>query len=223
MIQFLKIINAYRSRILTDLKVSKRRVFWRKINSHNLTTLGYKTKDITLITVGKSSYGTLHVESYGNPDEKLVIGCYVSIAANVLFVLGGNHQINAFTTFPIKSQYYEKGAADDATSKGAVIVEDEVWIGNNVIIMSGVTLGKGCIIAAGSVVTKTVEPFTIVGGNPARFIKFRIPQELITKRMELHLENLNIESLSEEELNLFYQPLNHCILKQIELLQEKKT
>ncbi|WP_316931260.1 DapH/DapD/GlmU-related protein [Chryseobacterium sp. P1-3] len=62
------------------------------------------------------------------------------------------------------------------------MVEDEVWIGSNVIILSGVTLGKGSIIAAGSVVTKSVEPFSIVGGNPAKIIKFRLSENLIEKR-----------------------------------------
>jgi acetyltransferase-like isoleucine patch superfamily enzyme len=69
-----------------------------------------------------------------------------------------------------------------------VIIEDDVWVGYGTIIMSGVKIGKGSIIAAGSVVTKDIEPYSIVGGNPAKFIKFRFTPEEIQSH-ELYLKN----------------------------------
>lgn len=93
---------------------------------------------------------------------KVIIGNFVRIASNV-FITNANH---AFSNkdIPIMEQ--------EVITRN-VIIEDDVWIGNAAIILPGVSIGKGAIIAAGSVVTKNVEAFTIVGGNPARFIKAR--------------------------------------------------
>lgn len=62
-----------------------------------------------------------------------------------------------------------------------VVVEEDVWLGVNVTLLSGVTVGRGAIVAAGSVVTKDVPPYSVVGGVPARFIKFKWPLEDILK------------------------------------------
>lgn len=215
MIKFLKIINAYRIKFITDIRNTKKQVEWRLSNSHNMTVIGPNVKNPSLISVGEASYGILNVESYENPDEKLVIGDYVSIAGNVIFILGGNHQVNAFTTYPIKAQFYSQYAVEDAQTKGPIVVEDEVWIGNNVLIMSGVTIGKGSIIAAGSVVTKSVKPFSIVGGNPAKFIKFRIDEYLIKNRLNISLKDCDIKKLSKEKLQLFYLPLHDIDMDEI--------
>ncbi|MFC6098067.1 CatB-related O-acetyltransferase [Flavobacterium qiangtangense] len=215
MLKFLKIINSYRLRILNDIKKTGNQVNWRLQNQHNMTSISRNIKDSSLINVGIDSYGTIDVLSFENPGEKLTIGDHVSIAGNVLFILGGNHQIDAFSTYPIKSQFYSKNATADAQTKGAIIVEDEVWIGNNVLILSGITLGYGSIVASGSVVTKDVKPFSIVGGNPAQFIKFRIAEELIKERIEFGLKNIPVKTLSEEELHLLYQPLTASVLDRL--------
>ncbi|MGN7990532.1 CatB-related O-acetyltransferase [Pedobacter sp. 22226] len=220
MLKFLKILNSYRIRILSDIKHTRKAVEWRLKNKHNKTIISKSVKNSSIISVGKYSYGILDVLSFENPNEKLIIGDFVSIAGNVLFILGGNHQINAFSTYPLKAHFFSKFASEDAQTKGLIVVEDEVWIGNNVIIMSGVKLGRGCIIAAGSVVTKDVEPFTISGGNPAKFIKFRIPKELIERRMGLDINNFSFEAMNKESLDLFYQPLNDSILNQLTKIKE---
>lgn len=216
MIKFLKILNIYRNRLIFSLKSSANQVNWKLKNSHNMTSIGRYVKDPSLITVGNHSYGILHVESFENKKEKLIIGNFVSISTNVTFILGGNHQIDAFTTYPVKANFSQHYSEDDATTKGPIIVEDEVWVGSSVIIMSGVTIGRGSIIAAGSVVTKNVQPFSIVGGNPAKFIKFRIDEGLIQKRMELDINNLSVHNLSKETLELLYQPLSNNVLDRLE-------
>lgn len=96
---------------------------------------------------------------------------------------------------------------EDAQTKGPIIVEDEVWIGNNVIVMSGIKIGKGAIVAAGSVVTKDIPPFAIVGGNPAKFIKWRFAEELISKRVEININTIELEII-KQNIDLFYKRLD---------------
>lgn len=114
--------------------------------------------------------------------------------------------------------YLEPCCEQDATTKGAVIIEAEVWLGANSIILSGVTIGKGAIVAAGSVVTKDVPPYTIVGGNPAKFIKNRVPETLIPLMNEIYLNDLDIEKV-KQNIDLFYQPLDEDILSKIKGLR----
>jgi acetyltransferase-like isoleucine patch superfamily enzyme len=192
-------------------------VEWRMKNNHNFTTLSKSVKDSNIISVGKYSYGELCTESYGNKNEKLEIGSFVSIAKNVIFILGGNHQIHSFTTFPLKSIFVENNPEFDAQTKGKICVEDEVWIGNNVLVLSGVTIGQGAIIAAGSVVTKDVKPYSIVGGNPAKFIKWRISEPLIEKRKKIVLSDIGINRIKDNQ-NLFYEELNENVLNEISKL-----
>ena len=136
---------------------------WRKQNRHN------RTVAIKSVQVGKDTYGELHILSYLPETEFLQIGNYVSIAPDVHFILSGNHQTETLFTYPIQSLLTNGHCPKDSVSKGAVIIEDEVWIGYGALILSGVTIGKGSIIAAGSVVTRDVPPYAIVGGNPVSF------------------------------------------------------
>jgi acetyltransferase-like isoleucine patch superfamily enzyme len=153
------------------------------------------------------SYGVINVNFFLNPNEKLQIGNFVSIGADVLFILGGNHQTTTILTYPLYSKLIKLSPEQDALTKGPIIIEDEVWIGTRAVILSGVRIGKGAIIAAGSVVTKNVPPYTIFGGNPARLIKNRFSKEI---RDALH--NFSIldydESKIIENINEFYQPLD---------------
>lgn len=221
MIKYLKLLNLFRADLLLFYKRSIQKVVWRMQNPHNYTTLSRNVKNIKIVKVGNNSYGTLNIESFENNAEKLIIGNFVSIAPNVYFILGGNHQMSAFTTFPLKAFFFEKYSPLDASTKGPIIVEDEVWIGQNSIIMSGVTIGQGAIIAAGSVITKDVKPYSIVGGNPAKFIKWRISESLIEKRQKVSLSEINIDKIKDNQ-NLFYQELNEDVLNEIDKLKDKK-
>lgn len=146
-----------------------------KKNKHNYTKL-YKYVNFKLISVGTGTYGIINATSWKSGDESLDIGDYVSIADGVQFILGGEHRYNVYTTYPF---YAKRANKIEAFSKGSITIEDFVWIGTNALILSGIKVGCGAIIGAGSVVTKNVEPYSIVGGNPARHIKYRFSKEII--------------------------------------------
>lgn len=184
--------------------IIKRNAFkWRTINYHNSTSLS----DVLFpanVKVGNFSYGKLNVVSWGVDGEGLFIGNYVSIADNVTFILGGNHTINGCCTFPLKSYKYKKQHVDDAKTKGPIVVEDDVWIGYGSIILSGVSIGRGAVIAAGSVITKNVPCYSIVAGNPARVVKMRLTPEQIDICSKFNFGLVDLNSLSDDELNSLY-------------------
>lgn len=131
--------------------------------------------------------------TYGKPvvlvhdiNTELKIGSFCSIAQNVQIMLGGDHYINWVTTYPL--QYVSTDLLDKtghARSKGAVIIGCDVWIGHGAIILSGVTVGHGAVVAAGAVVTKSIPPYSIVGGNPARLLRYRFEPEVIESLLEI--------------------------------------
>jgi acetyltransferase-like isoleucine patch superfamily enzyme len=116
------------------------------------------------------------------PKEQSIvhIGKYCSLACNITFYVDGNHRYNHATTFP----FYELGYCTDnianksSWGKGAPKVGHDVWIGNDATIMSGVTLGHGCVVGAKSLVTKSIPPYAIVGGNPAVILKYRFEEDV---------------------------------------------
>ena len=130
----------------------------------------------------------MNIHYWDSQIEKLTIGSYVSIAGDVVFLLGGNHHTRNFLTYPT-IKLSEKGSG--SYSKGPIVIEDDVWIGQGCMILSGVTIGKGAVLAARSVVTKDVPPFAIVGGNPAKIIKFRFPDAMINKLVKINYNDLN--------------------------------
>ena len=141
------------------------------------------------MSYGRGTYGSCHVNIHWGEGNKLIVGNFCSIAANVNVYLGGNHRTDWVTTFPfghIHQHIYNKfNGVGHPTSKGDVIIGNDVWIGSNVTIMSGVTIGDGAVIANNSHVVKNVEPYSLVGGNPAKLIKYRFTPEQIEKLLEI--------------------------------------
>lgn len=186
------VINRFVRSILSKLKLSYYQVKWRKINPHNYTVMN-SFVDFNKVIVGKKSYGPLIVLAWGVENELLQIGNFCSIASGVKFILGGNHNLDSISTYPFKSYYENK---EEALSKGPIIIEDDVWIGTDCILLSGITIGQGSVIAAGSVVTKSHPPYCIIGGNPAKVIKRRFSDD----ECELLIKNIDYSKLEEEEL-----------------------
>ncbi|BFP39624.1 Vat family streptogramin A O-acetyltransferase [Flavobacteriaceae bacterium GF1] len=133
--------------------------------------------------------------------DKLIIGKFCMIASDVKFIMNGaNHLTNSLTTYPfaIFGHGWEN-AMEGKTypKKGDINIGNDVWIGYNATIMAGVTIGDGAIIATNATVIKDVEPYSIVGGNPAREIKKRFSKEVITKLLELEWWNWDIEKITK--------------------------
>lgn len=179
---------------------------WRKSNRHNETSIGKYMFPRGVVQVGHATYGLLNVQSlYATPDEKLIIGNYVSIASDSLFLLGTNHQTETITTYPLHSKLVGRTPMD-ALSKGPIIVEDEAWIGSNAIVLSGVTIGKGAIVAAGAIVTKSVPPYAIVGGNPAKIIRYKFSKDIVEELMSFRLTDVPVEWF-KTHISLMYQKI----------------
>lgn len=162
----------------------------------------YEPREFSYCSVGCYTYGfnpenVLHHSATQN--ERLRIGNYCSIAPNVMFVLSSDHPYKGLSTYPFKVMIL--GHEFEAVSKGDIIIKDDVWIGLNSIILSGVTIGQGAVVAAGSVVTKDVPPYAIVGGNPAKVIKYRFEPEVIEKLLKFDYSKLTeekVKSLGEK-------------------------
>lgn len=177
---------------------------WRIKNRNNSTRMNSDFR-ITSVDIGNKSYGPLNVFNYGSSEEHLFIGNYVSIADNVCFILGGNHPYSGFSTYPFKVVFF--GHKAEAMTKGPIIIEDDVWIGHGSIILSGVKIGQGAIVAAGSVVTKNVPIYSIVGGNPATVIKYRFSDKIIEALAEIDYSLINKEHLMRNK-EILYTTVN---------------
>jgi len=142
--------------------------------------------------------GKYHFEFVG---DKLIIGKFCMIASDVKFIMNGaNHLTNALTTYPfsIFGNGWEKAMENKSyPQKGNINIGNDVWIGYNSTIMAGVTIGDGAIIATNSTVIKDVEPYTIVGGNPAKEIKKRFTEKEIERLLKIKWWNWDIEKITK--------------------------
>lgn len=147
--------------------------------------------------IGEYSYGNpiVYFEGEGN----LRIGKFCSIAFDsVKIFLGGNHRVDWTTTYPF-NKIADFPEASHITghpcSKGDVVIGNDVWIGMNATILSGVTIGDGAVVAAHAVVTKDVPPYAIVAGNPACVVKMRFSDDVIKHLLELKWWDWPIEKV----------------------------
>lgn len=138
------------------------------------------TKRYPNYSIGTASYGMPIVHD-NHEGSTLKIGTYCSIASNVQIFLGGQHRTNWVSSYPfpyffaMDASYKEKYVAGG--SRGDVIIGSDVWLCANCIILSGVTIGHGAVIANGAVVSRDVAPYSVMAGNPASQIKWRFDEE----------------------------------------------
>ncbi|WP_162757094.1 CatB-related O-acetyltransferase [Escherichia coli] len=149
--------------------------------------------------IGEHTYGIPKVFEAGM--AHLEIGKFCSLASGTNIILG-NHNINTATTYPFTSlKKYWPGAIRDNISdhhtNGDIIIGNDVWIGSNATIMSGVKIGDGAVIAANSVVTKSVEPYSIVGGSPAKMLRMRHNASTIEALLKIKWWNWSDEIIDE--------------------------
>lgn len=134
--------------------------------------------------------------------DKLIIGKFCAIAKEVKFIMNGaNHKDSGFSTYPffIFGNGWEKVAPKEGELpyKGDTVVENDVWIGYGVTIMPGVKIGNGSIIASKSVVTNDVPDYCVVGGNPAKVIKYRFEKEIIDELLEIAWWSWSAEKITQ--------------------------
>ena len=135
--------------------------------------------------------------------ERLIIGKFCSIACGAKFLFNSaNHTLKSLSnyTFPLFFEEWglnKKNVTSAWDNKGDIIIDNDVWIGYEAVIMAGVHIGDGAVIAARAVVTKDVPPYTIVGGTPARKIRMRFEEETIAKLQQIQWWNWPVEKIRQ--------------------------
>lgn len=183
-------IKSIFGKIMNVIKLLIFKIIWRKKNSHNYTNVK-NIFPIGKVHVGKKTYGSLQVKAYGNPSEKLIIGSYCSIAGEVEFLLGGDHFYKGLSTYPFRK--YVCKQKENTLTKGPIVLKDDVWIGQRCLILSGVTIGQGAIVAAGSIVVKDIPPYAIYAGD--KIVKYRFSDDIIKKLIKFDYSNLRDEEI----------------------------
>jgi virginiamycin A acetyltransferase len=151
--------------------------------------------------------------------DKLIIGKFCALATGIKFIMNGaNHKISGFSTYPfdIFGNGWERVAPqpEELPFKGDTVIGNDVWIGYEAVIMPGVKIGDGAIVAAKSVVTKEVPPYSVVGGNPANLLKKRFSEETIELLLEISWWNWDIEKITknlEKIVSADIEALKACV------------
>ena len=129
------------------------------------------------VVYGPGSYGVPKILTFQYDPSRLIVGNYCSMGGT--YLLGGQHAIRHVTTYPVRIRMGVEGEGTDGNPdvRGDIVVGSDVWTGYGSWVMSGVTIGDGAVVATGAVVSKDVPPYAIVGGIPAKVIKYRHTEE----------------------------------------------
>jgi len=154
------------------------------------------------------------VYTYGKPkiyanENSIEIGSFCSIADGVTIYSGAEHHHDWISSYHFSAKFECK---ECSTTKGYVSIGNDVWIGDGALILSGVTIGDGAVIAARAVVVKDVKPYSIVGGNPAKHIKFRFDEKHIKQLLNIKWWYWEIEKI-RKNFNLILNDDIHAFIK----------
>jgi len=188
-------------------------VNYEKLNEEigkDKVVLGKHSRITTTYSVTNSKIFLWETIKSASENSQLVFGKYCSIASGCSFFLGGNHIYKRTSTW-LHNDIKEKGIL----SNGSIVIGNDVWIGYGVTIMSGVTIGDGAVIAANANVTRDVEPYSIVGGNPAKLIKKRFNNEDIEFLLSLKWWDWPTEKINKNKEILFSGSFNKTNFKKL--------
>jgi len=140
-----------------------------------------------ILQIGCHTYGRPTVHVYKGSESRVIIGNFCSISPGVVMITGGIHCMNWVSSFPFRIRWKMDGAFQDGMpyTKGDIIIGSDVWIGTDAMILSGVTIGDGAIIASRSVVTENIPPYAIVAGISAKIIRFRFNQDAVEQLLRI--------------------------------------
>lgn len=175
---------------------------WYARNTHNRTALLSDT-DMDCIQVGNSTYGALNVLNFDGK-TKLKIGHYCSIGPEVMFIPSADHFLNHISSYPFRTMCID--GTREGVSRGDIVIDDDVWIGYGATVLSGVHIGQGAVVAAGAVVSADVPPYAIVGGVPAKVLKYRFSPEIIKELMQVDYSQLT-EDMVRSHASQLYETL----------------
>jgi acetyltransferase-like isoleucine patch superfamily enzyme len=150
--------------------------------------------------IGEYTYGQPTV-LYGRNEGggQLTIGKFCSIADGVVILLGGNHRADWVSTYPFGLITDEaKQIPGHPATKGDVNIGNDVWLGHQSLILSGVTISDGAVVAARAVVTKNVPPYAIVAGNPARIVRSRFSPETIERLLRIRWWDWDLAKINQQ-------------------------
>lgn len=131
------------------------------------------------VIFGEGTGGVPQIRDYILDDSRLIVGNYTSLAGGAVIMLGGYHGLDRVTTYPHRLVMGLPGAGEDGIPeiRGDTRIGSDVWIGTESVIMSGVNIGDGAVVATGAIVMRDVPPFAVVAGNPARPVRWRFSEE----------------------------------------------
>ena len=201
--------------ILRLFKIGERKRKWHKLHPDS-DTIPMNDFNFNNVCVGHGSYGELNVVDFGG-DRRLIIKNFVSIAQNVTFLLNAEHYVDRISTYPFKVKELQIQKSE-SFGKQDIIIDDDVWIGYGATVMSGVHIGQGAIVAAGAVVTKDIPPYAIVGGVPAKVIKYRFNYEMVKELLKIDYEKLSKEKIKKHIDKLYTSLVDK---KQIDWMDKK--
>lgn len=174
--------------LLSDFSVRRRRQLQLMVNQ-----AAYRRYDI-----GRFSYGSPDVR-FSNSGAMLRIGQFCSIADGVQIFLGGEHRTDWVTTYPFSLMIPDAARyTGHPSSRGDVVIGNDVWIGHGAFLLSGVKIGDGAVVGARALVARDVAPYSIVAGNPARLIRQRFTDSQVAGLLRIQWWNWPISKISAE-------------------------
>lgn len=160
----------------------------RRVRRGSRTALHrFEAERLGHLQMAEHSYGWPTVHVYPGPAGRIRVGNFTSIAADVDFFTGGEHNPDWVSTFPFRIRFGLPGAYEDGqpSTRGDVEIGNDVWIGRGATILSGVSVGHGAIVAADATVAKDVRPYAVVAGNPGKEIGRRFSDEQVEELLEV--------------------------------------